>query len=523
MTELGRGTKVFDALPVTGRWRAMETPDDVLDVMDNGADGVIALVRDAGATFLAPIYGELAAVVCVNGTPRSHIGIVSREFQVPCIMAVTFANGEPANGDLVTVDCSGADGVLTVGVSVTAQGAAQPMATAAAPKAARLAAAIQTPHHARLPARSADRKQFVNDVIAYVDPITRGLNAERTALESQLIPVTAYVVTACIEAYYRYPEMMRVIDAAMPAEEIGRRARRPGCRVNTVYLWSIINFWLIGRRVMEMMDPEGANDLDRAYAVTDFWDRAAAGFRGDGTRQAADTNTVHPYDSSTVDALLAGAQPVDADMRDRVKRFNALLVSYLFLLYFDTRVGGGDSAYELPDGRTMLIRDFYNMSEGDFPWSGVAREVPHHRLVSAMVLDGASVPRVSDFGTSYTDPEDYLDHLVAYGLYEPQDDGTLVPVSLDQLDAIEVAVRAAQSAHYRNIAAMTDDEKIRCGAYVYFSFLLPFAEEAGVADQLDWTVPRDIPDPVYQMVSALRGSAGASNEDVNAASYSLIP
>jgi hypothetical protein len=163
------------------------------------------------------------------------------------------------------------------------------------------------------------------------------------------------------------------------------------------------------------------------------------------------------------------------------------------------------------------------MSEGDFPWSGVAREVPQHRLVSAMVLDGASVPRVSDFGTSYTDPEDYLDHLVGYGLYEPQDDGTLVPVSLDQLDAIEAAVRAAQSAHYRNIAAMTDDEKIRCGAYVYFSFLLPFAEEAGVADQLDWTVPRDIPEPMYQMVSALRGSAGASNEDVNAASYSPIP
>ena len=58
--------------------------------MDTGAEGVVALVRDAGATFLAPIYHELTAVVCTSGTPRSHIGIVSREFQVPCVMACAF-------------------------------------------------------------------------------------------------------------------------------------------------------------------------------------------------------------------------------------------------------------------------------------------------------------------------------------------------------------------------------------------------------------------------------------------------
>ncbi len=84
----------------------MESPDDVLQLMDTSAEGVIALVRDAGATFLAPIYDELTAVVCTSGTPRSHIGIVSREYQVPCVMAVRFANGEPAPGVEVEVDCS---------------------------------------------------------------------------------------------------------------------------------------------------------------------------------------------------------------------------------------------------------------------------------------------------------------------------------------------------------------------------------------------------------------------------------
>ncbi|RPI10153.1 MAG: hypothetical protein EHM63_03565 [Actinobacteria bacterium] len=112
MRQIGEGTKVFDAAAVRGTFRAIESPDDVLALMDSGADGVIALVRDAGATFLAPIYHELTAVICTGGTPRSHIGIVSREFQVPCVMACAFADGEPANGSEVEVDCSGETGVV---------------------------------------------------------------------------------------------------------------------------------------------------------------------------------------------------------------------------------------------------------------------------------------------------------------------------------------------------------------------------------------------------------------------------
>jgi signal transduction protein with GAF and PtsI domain len=112
MEEVGRGEKVFDHAPVRGRWRAMETPEDVLALMDTGAEGVVALVRDAGATFLAPIYHELTAVVCTGGTVRSHIGIVSREFQIPCVMATVFAGDEPADGAEVEVDCSGEIGVV---------------------------------------------------------------------------------------------------------------------------------------------------------------------------------------------------------------------------------------------------------------------------------------------------------------------------------------------------------------------------------------------------------------------------
>lgn len=112
MQEIGRGAKVFDHAPVRGRFTPMEGPDDVLDLMDNGAEGVIARVRDAGATFLAPIYHELTAIICTSGTVRSHIGIVSREFQVPCVMACQFDGDEPEAGTEVELDCSGDDAVV---------------------------------------------------------------------------------------------------------------------------------------------------------------------------------------------------------------------------------------------------------------------------------------------------------------------------------------------------------------------------------------------------------------------------
>src|SRR3954467_4544826 len=111
MLECGRGTKVFNAPAVQGRWRMLSSPDDVLDLMDGTAEGVVACVQDAGATFLAPIFDDLTAVVCLSGTPLSHIGIVSREYQVPCVMSAAL-RPEPADGDTVEVDCSSEPGLV---------------------------------------------------------------------------------------------------------------------------------------------------------------------------------------------------------------------------------------------------------------------------------------------------------------------------------------------------------------------------------------------------------------------------
>lgn len=361
-----------------------------------------------------------------------------------------------------------------------------------------------------------------NRLIAYHSAISGRMTAERTALESALIPVSAYILVAAAEAWYRQPEMIATIDAARRAEDIGAAGRRPGSQINAVYLWSTANIYLVGRKLLTTF---GLADDDpaRTYTMLDFWERAALAYRGDGHRQAWDAGfVVRPYGADIVAALMSGVAPVGDGDRARIKRWNATVMSYLFLLYFDTRVGTGDSGpYPLADGRVLLVRDFYRMGRSDFWWSDTASGMPYSNLTAALVLDGVDL-KVNDWGTSITDPEDYLDRLVGFGLFTTDDgDGSLRPVPLSELDDILAEVRAAQRRLYRTIAGMSRDDKIACGAYVYFTFPRPLAEAAGVADALDWTVPLATLEPIegigrlYDLISPFEGGDSPPEPDAD--------
>jgi len=79
---------------------------------------------------------------------------------------------------------------------------------------------------------------------------------------------------------------------------------------------------------------------------------------------------------------------------------------------------------------------------------------------------------------------------------------------------VRATVKATQKDLYRRIAAMEHREKLDAGAYVYFSFLRPFAVVAGNADVLDWTVPRDSLD-LYPLLEHVKGNvedAGIADE-----------
>ena len=199
----------------------------------------------------------------------------------------------------------------------------------------------------------------VDDWIRYHSEISYALTTERTALESALIPVSAYILVACVESYRRYPEIIEQIDAALPAEELGRAGHVLTTQIDPVHMWAVPNFPLVGRKVLMaagLVDP--ADDARRLGTIFDFWARASGAYRfDDGTHQAADaTGHATPY-RAYVDEIVAACEPIaDPEQRAAISRLNALLTSYLFLLWFDTRSGyQSRNRYDVSSALSRLI------------------------------------------------------------------------------------------------------------------------------------------------------------------------
>src|SRR5207248_1627015 len=151
------------------------------------------------------------------------------------------------------------------------------------------------PRSSSVPEAQVDATTEANRLIAYHGEITKAMVAQRTALESRLIPVTAYILVAAAEAWYRWPDIVQAIDAARPAEDIGAAGRCPGSRVNAVHLWSAANIYLTGRKFLSLFGM-AEDDPERIRTVLHFWDRAARSYRGDGHAQAWDAGFVlRPY------------------------------------------------------------------------------------------------------------------------------------------------------------------------------------------------------------------------------------
>ncbi|MFJ9388933.1 PEP-utilizing enzyme [Nocardioides sp. NPDC101246] len=87
--QIGTGTPSFRFERTEGVVRRFTAPSDVIASFDDDLSGTIALVASGGTTFLSPILGRLGGIVALDGTLRSHLAIVSREFDVPCLVGAS--------------------------------------------------------------------------------------------------------------------------------------------------------------------------------------------------------------------------------------------------------------------------------------------------------------------------------------------------------------------------------------------------------------------------------------------------
>jgi phosphohistidine swiveling domain-containing protein len=91
---LGVGIPVADGAAVSGHLISLNEPADVLALLDDDGDrDLVAVIRDAGATFLGPVQADLVGLVCLSGDLGSHLAIVSRELGTPALVGFAVAEG----------------------------------------------------------------------------------------------------------------------------------------------------------------------------------------------------------------------------------------------------------------------------------------------------------------------------------------------------------------------------------------------------------------------------------------------
>jgi phosphoenolpyruvate-protein kinase (PTS system EI component) len=119
LREVGAGINVMESDEVVdGRILFLDSPEEVLEFVSGDAvDSTIVISRGGTTTFMAPALASgVRGLITLQGSPESHLGILSREFGIPCVMSVSFTEGVqtsrgetiPAEGTLVRLDVSNA-------------------------------------------------------------------------------------------------------------------------------------------------------------------------------------------------------------------------------------------------------------------------------------------------------------------------------------------------------------------------------------------------------------------------------
>lgn len=119
--DVGTGVTLFVTGEVRGVARWFNDTSDVLSIDDDDLEETVAFVNKGGMTFLSPILPDLRGIVCTAGSRESHLAILSRESDVPCVLAAQLT-GTVSDGDTVVLDLTDAETarIGVAGAAVTA-------------------------------------------------------------------------------------------------------------------------------------------------------------------------------------------------------------------------------------------------------------------------------------------------------------------------------------------------------------------------------------------------------------------
>jgi len=260
-------------------------------------------------------------------------------------------------------------------------------------------------------------------------------------------------------------------------------------------------FYLLARELLISMGlirpQDGVEDL---VYLMDFWKRHQLSWhRNDGhisNKEFGHRSQILPERRLQVfEADLFECRQGDA-LHEAAMKFTATVSQYIFLIHCESRIGLANTGpYKFGGNRELLVRDFMDLSEGDYPWmDGVATDVPYNNLTIPMVVEDCHFYLVDDWASFESEPEFKAEKVVAVGLYtsDTLSEG-YIPVGMDSavgltrtFDELNNVVKDASARLWKRIAGWSRTEMLDAGAITYFSVIKDLAHIAGVYEHEDW-------------------------------------
>jgi DNA-binding MarR family transcriptional regulator len=531
----GVGLNVYESpQPVEGTAKWLESPEDVIAFAESGEDvsDVIVIARGGATTFLTmALNAGVRGVITLQGAPESHLGILSREYGIPCLMSVAFEKGIrtsrgetiPADGVRLRMDVS-ARPKGTVSVETGAPADDSPAAETGPAMSPKQLAQIQlllekylgeVPHGTAgndimlarqetpvldldAPARGELIAAEVNDFLHYLAwNEWDALAARATEGESGLIPRQEYEAVGILNCWFKHPEWMAAIQDRVGEDgiiEIAARARTEiGTKINLLHNWALAAAPSFGRGIaLELKLHDFPYRTDRITQTMSTVRRLYQGLWGGGPVFSSMRDYRAPVlDKSWIARFEADRISLaDSGARLTFQRFNGAVELLGFLVHFDNRLGLGDSGpYPTDDGGFVIVRDLF-INEPAFPWSDSTQGLPYAVSIALFFAGGTGLrTQVTDLSTLFTEPANYLPYVTGIAVYAREQFDTpadqLRRLSLDDMTRLRAEAEAKSEVLYRRIAAMSKREKVLAGTLVYTSgFALPFARAAGMHEEL---------------------------------------
>ena len=341
-----------------------------------------------------------------------------------------------------------------------------------------------------------------NNLIQACTDETYWLCVTRTVQESKLFPVPSYMLLSYLNAFYRYPSVLRKIESRMSAEEIGDRARAMGIKVQNPSMgWALPGFYLLGREWlinMGLLRPQDA--VEDCIYVMDFWKRFQLSWhRNDGhitNKEFGHRSQILPERQVQVFEADAYACEDGDALHSAASQFMASASQYGFLISCESRISlCNEGPYKLGDNAEMIVRDYMDLSESDFPWlDGVAAGMPYNNLTVPMRVKDCHFYLMDDWGSFESEPEFRAEHIAGVGLYtsDPVSEG-YEPVGMASKEELTKTflelnqqVKDATTKLWQRMASWTRDQMIDAGAVTYFAICKDLAHIAGTYEMEDW-------------------------------------